>query len=158
MFAQSGTETGRTVLLIAAPSDAAIFDYFRALAGRWPTEIQAERLIIQGEVSLVCGLRDAEASPAIRRVLSADMQLISRIELEFPGLKMSYVRSGGHGPTVFRDSFFDELHLDLQSAGNELIAQLALSVACTKFEIQAVRSDLDLSPLVPISQIMRPYP
>jgi hypothetical protein len=52
---------------------------------------------------------------------------------------------------------FDELFFDLDcETGNELIAQVAISSACTRFDVQGIRADLDLSPLLPTANLARP--
>jgi hypothetical protein len=142
MFMGAGSHPGFTVLLIAAPSDRAVFDYFHALGNRWEGEIRGESLSINGDVPLSAGLSSSDISPPIRKVIDADVQIVMSIELQFDGLKISYFRSGGSGPTPFRESFFDELHVALEEHGNELIAQAAIKAACEAFEVEIIRSNL----------------
>jgi hypothetical protein len=142
MFMGAGSHPGLTILLIAAPSDGAVFDYFRALAARWEREITAEYLTIDGDIPLSAGLCSEEVSPPIRKIIAADVQILMSVELHFHGLKICYLRSGGSGPTVFRDSFFDELQVTLDERGNELIAQAAIKAACDAFEVETIRSGL----------------
>ena len=142
MFMGAGSHPGFTVLLIAAPSDRAVFDYFRVLANRWEGEIRAESLSINGDIPLSAGLSSSDISPPIRKIIDADVQIVMSIELQFDGLKISYFRSGGSGPTPFRESFFDELHVALDEHGNELIAQAAIKAACDAFEVEAICSNL----------------
>jgi hypothetical protein len=143
IYLSAGTTPGLTVLLIAAPTDGAVFDYFRALAARWSNEITADRLLIEGGIPLRPGLAAGEIPKPIQKLISADVQIFSSLEIEFAGLKVAYLRSGGTGPTPFRQSFYDELHVTLEPNGNELIAQAAVKAACTMFDVEAIRSNAD---------------
>src|SRR5689334_9114151 len=95
-------------LLIAAPTDGQVFNYFRSLAARWPGEIIAERLTIEGNIPLRSGLVSGELPQPIQRLLAIDVQMFTTVEIEFRGLKVTYLRSGGSGPTLYRKSLFDE--------------------------------------------------
>ncbi|MFL6547706.1 MAG: hypothetical protein ACJ8OJ_03380 [Povalibacter sp.] len=144
MFVGPGSQPGLTVMLIAAPSDGVVFDYFRSLASRWQSQVTGERLTIDGDIPLRANLCSPEITKPVQKLIAADFQILSRIELEFGGLKVTYVRSGGHGPTMYRSSFFDEIRIELTTDGNELIAQAAMKAACRTFDVQGIRSDLTL--------------
>ena len=100
MYLSAGTSPGLTVLLIAAPSDGVVFDYFRALAERWSNEITADRLIVEGGIPLRSGLASGQIPHPVQKLISADVQIFSSLEIEFGGLKVTYLRSGGTGPIV----------------------------------------------------------
>jgi hypothetical protein len=104
--------TGHCVMLIASPSDHLVYECFRSIASTSPCPVIREQLWLEGNVPLAPVLAQPIVPAAMRRVLAADCALISRIELEFPGLKIEYLRSGGHAP--FKESFFDEVHLQAQ--------------------------------------------
>ncbi len=156
MFVSDCPERGRTELLIAAPSDGLVLDYFRALAARWPEQITEEHLTLEGEVPIASGLSLGDVSPAVEKLVAAEAQLVSHVDLSFGGLKVSYVRSSGQSPEPVRDGIHDEIIFDLdRTTGNELIAQVAVSSACTRFDVQGLRSDQDLSPLLPLPATSR---
>lgn len=107
-------EAAACLLLIRAPSDWAIYEAFRALATNAPHGACAEHLWIEGDLPLTSGLCAPEVPATLERLLNADCEMIDKLELEFGGLKWTYVRSGGHAP--FRESFFDEVRVELVHA------------------------------------------
>jgi hypothetical protein len=98
------------LLLIPAPSDAAIYEIFRSLASRWRSRLLSQQLWIEGDLPLTPGLTEAAVPQTMTRLLDADCAIIDKIELQFAALRITYVRSGGHAP--FRESYFDEVRLE----------------------------------------------
>lgn len=107
--AGSFAEPAHCLLLIRAPSDRQIYEAFRAIAAHAKHGC-VEHLWIEGDLPLTAGLCAPEAPPTVERLLNADCEMIDKLELEFSGLRWTYVRSGGHAP--FRESFFDEVHIE----------------------------------------------
>ena len=126
----SFSTSAQCLLLIRAPSDREIYGAFRLIAvhAKQPC---VERLWIEGDLPLTAGLCAPQAPPTVERLLNADCEIIDRLELEFGGFRWTYIRSGGHAP--FRESFFDEVHIDqvepVALEGEELraVLQSALS-------------------------------
>lgn len=75
--------------------------------------MSGERLSIEGDVPIRPCLTVAAPSSVLMKLLAVRSDVIARIDLEFGGLTLSYVRSGGHGPVIYRKSFFDEVRVDL---------------------------------------------
>jgi hypothetical protein len=76
----------------------------------WSHCLSREQLWLEGEVLLAPNFAQHLAPQAIQRVLTAECSLIAKIEIQLAGLTIRFVRSGGHAP--FKQSFFDELHLE----------------------------------------------
>jgi hypothetical protein len=112
---QREREWEQCLLLVPAPSDAAIYEIFRSLASRWRSRLLSQHLWIEGDLPLTPGLTEAAIPPTMTRLLDADCAIIDKIELQIAGLNVTYVRSGGHAP--FRESYFDEVRLEA-SAGS----------------------------------------
>lgn len=106
--AASFSEPGRCLLLLRSPNDREIYEAFRAIAAHAKRGCK-EHLGVEGNLSLTAGLCASEVPATVERLLDADAEMIDRLELEFGGLRWTYLRSGGHPP--FRESFFDEIHL-----------------------------------------------
>jgi hypothetical protein len=62
---------------------------------------------------MTSGLTCATAPIGITKILQANLDVIAKIELMFGGVRVTYVRSGGQGPTLYRKSFFDEIKLSM---------------------------------------------
>jgi hypothetical protein len=103
-------EREHCLLLVPAPSDAAIYEIFRSLASRWRSRLLSQHLWIEGDLPLTPGLTEASIPPTMTRLLDVDCAIIDKIELQFAALSITYVRSGGHAP--FRESYFDEVRLE----------------------------------------------
>lgn len=120
----------KCLLLIRAPSDRDIYDAFRAIAAHAKGACK-EHLWIEGDLPLTAGLCAPEAPASVERLLSAECEMIDKLELEFSGLRWTYIRSGGHAP--FRESFFDEVHIEqvapLSLASHEFRAVLECALS-----------------------------
>lgn len=57
------------------------------------------------------GLSAPRVGDALQKLIDADCAIISRIELDLAGMRITYWRSGGHSP--FKESFFDEIRIEL---------------------------------------------
>jgi hypothetical protein len=97
------------LLVVSAPADSVVYGCFRAVANRWRTALLVDRLWIEGDVPITSGFLLDQPPATINKLISANVQIISRISLEFAGLSISYQRSGGHGPHMYRQSYFDEV-------------------------------------------------
>lgn len=104
-------------MLIRAPSDRAIYDAFRSLAARGRSRVTEEHLFIEGDIPLTAGLSAPSVPGTLERLLEADCEMIDRLELKFGSLQITYLRSGGHAP--YRESFFDEIRLEADTANLE---------------------------------------
>jgi hypothetical protein len=111
--AKSLSEPGHCLLLLRSPTDREIYDAFRAIA-TYAKRGCREHLSVEGDLSLTAGLSTPEVPGTIERLLDAEADMIDRLELEFGGLRWTYLRSGGHPP--FRESFFDEMHIQQTDA------------------------------------------
>ena len=111
--ARSLSEPGHCLLLLRSPTDREIYETFRTLASNAKRGCR-EHLTVEGDLSLTAGLGAPEIPGTIERLLDAEADMIDRLELEFGGLRWSYFRSGGHPP--FRESFFDEVHIQQTDA------------------------------------------
>jgi hypothetical protein len=111
--AKSLSEPGHCLLLLRSPTDREIYDAFRVIA-TYAKRGCREHLSVEGDLSLTPGLSTPEVPGTIERLLNAEADMIDRLELEFGGLRWTYVRSGGHPP--FRESFFDEMHIQQTDA------------------------------------------
>ncbi|HEU4652559.1 MAG TPA: hypothetical protein VFS47_01150 [Steroidobacteraceae bacterium] len=62
------------------------------------------------------------------------MDVIARIDVHFGSLCVSYVRSGGHGPRLYRQSYFDEVRLAIHgptTLTREQIGEMLLDITTT---------------------------
>jgi hypothetical protein len=108
-----GTMTsGRCLLIIPSPRDEVVYGCFRSIAGKWREHVTGEGLWIEADVPITPGLTTPEPSEPLQRLMESSADTISRIDLRFGGLLLSFIRSGGQGPTMFRQSFFDELRAE----------------------------------------------
>lgn len=119
--AKSLNEPGHCLLLLRSPTDREVYEAFRTIAAHAKHGYK-EHLTVEGDLSLTAGLAAPEIPATIERLLDADAEMIDRLEIEFGGLKWTYVRSGGHPP--FRESFFDEIHIQQTDALSMSDAQL----------------------------------
>jgi hypothetical protein len=106
--AGSASEPGHCLLLLRSPNDREIYEAFRTIATHAKRGCK-EHLGVEGNLSLTAGLCEPQTPGTVERLLSADVEMIDQLELEFGGLRWTYLRSGGHPP--FRESFFDEIHI-----------------------------------------------
>jgi len=82
-------------------------------------------------VPLTAGFESKEPAGAIARLLDANLDVIARIGLQFGALNVTYVRSGGHGPQVYRQSFFDEVRFEIDGESTltrEEVGQVLLAI------------------------------
>ena len=119
--ANSLNETGQCLLLLRSPTDREVYEAFRTIAAQ-SEHAAREFLSVEGDLSLTAGLAAPVIPATVGRLLDADAEMIDRLEIEFGGLKWTYVRSGGHPP--FRESFFDEIHIQQVDALSMSDAQL----------------------------------
>jgi hypothetical protein len=139
MFAGGGRDTvrenfissGHCLVLIPAPADGVVYRCFQRIAQVWQDRITHQQLRLDGDVPLTAGFQAKEPSLAISRLLDANVDVIARIELQFDALHVTYVRSGGHGPQLYRQSFFDEVRFEVDghsSLSHEEIGQVLLAI------------------------------
>ena len=102
------------LLLIPAPTDEAVYSCFRRIAQRWRTHFASESLRIEGDVPLTAGLTQPNPPPTIGKLVHANIDVIAAIDLQLTGVRIRYLRSGGHGPTLYRLSFFDEISIEVE--------------------------------------------
>jgi hypothetical protein len=124
--------SGHCLMLIPAPADGVVYRCFKRIAQSWPHRVTHQQLLIEGDVPLSTGFDSDEPSVTITRLLDANLDVIARIELHFAGLEVSYVRSGGHGPQLFRTSYFDEIRFDIKGASTltrDEIGQVLLAIS-----------------------------
>lgn len=129
----AGSSSEQCLLLIDSPSDRAVHDAFRAIAARDPRAVSGEHLWIEGDVPLTAGLTTQAVPRTLARLLEADCEMIDRLELEIGPLQIRYLRSGGHEP--FRESFYDEIHLDVQEACNEAAVSEIVREICERLSV-----------------------
>ncbi|HEU4600664.1 MAG TPA: hypothetical protein VFS24_01790 [Steroidobacteraceae bacterium] len=125
------TSAGHCLLLIPAPTDGVVYRCFQRLMQRWSAHVTGQALLIEGNVPLTPNFDAAEPRGAIARLLDANLDVIGRIELCFGSLRVSYVRSGGHGPRLYRQSYFDEVRLEIDGATSvtrEQIGEMLLEI------------------------------
>lgn len=124
--ARSLNEPGHCLLLLRSPSDREVYEAFRTIAAHSKHDCREhpcrEYLSVEGNLSLTAGLAATNVPATVVRLLDADAEMIDRLEIEFGGIKWTYVRSGGHPP--FRESFFDEIHIQQTDALSMSDAQL----------------------------------
>lgn len=130
-------DAGHCLFVIPSPSDDVIHGGFRAIAQRWRVHVTGERLWIEGDVPMSASLTTPVPSPALERLLAFRADVIARIDLNFDGLTFSYVRSGGHGPVMYRKSFFDEVRVELEGYTSVQEHDLGemLRELCTSLEV-----------------------
>jgi hypothetical protein len=119
-------------MLIPAPADGVVYRCFKRIAQSWLRQVTYQQLLIDGDVPLSAGFDSKEPSVTITRLLEANLDVIARIELHFGGLEVMYVRSGGHGPQLFRESYFDEVRFAIKGASTltrEEAGQLLLAIS-----------------------------
>ena len=128
---QAGWPASGALFLIRSPSDEQVYKCFRGLAQRFAPYVKHESLWIEGDVPLSAGFAAAEPSPAIQRLIDAESSIVTRVEIHLGGLTIAFVRSGGVGPTIYRESYFDELRINEQGSLEltheqieEIVAQL----------------------------------
>lgn len=141
--------SGHCVLLINSMSDASVYGCFKSIAHRWHEQVTAESLLIEGGAQLTPGLTRLDPPPGVRRLIDARTDVIETIVLQFGGLKVWYVRSGGSGPALYRRAFFDEVKLELNGDAtltNDQIREL-LAMLCTQLEASALTGSPDFAAL-----------
>jgi len=119
-------------MLIPAPTDGAVYRCFKRIARTWPQQLTHQQLLIEGDLPLSTGFDADESSTTIGRLLAANLDVIARIELHFGALDLAYVRSGGHGPHLYRESFFDEVRFGIHGVSTltrEQVGQLLLAIS-----------------------------
>lgn len=104
---------GHCLLVIAAPSDADIYECLRSLAQKWRHTLGAERLWIENDLRISSGLMLDLPPLAVQKILDAERELILRMELELGGLLLTFARTSGGGP--FRQTYFDEIRIEQRS-------------------------------------------
>jgi hypothetical protein len=120
------------LVLIPAPADGVVYRCFKRIAQSWPQQLTHHQLLIEGDVPLTAGFDSKEPCGTIGRLLDANLDVIARIELRFGALRVAYVRSGGHGPQLFRQSFFDEVRFEIEgpsTLSREQIGQVLLAIS-----------------------------
>jgi hypothetical protein len=123
----AGQSGSYCLLVVASPSDSVVYGCFRAIAQRWRSSLLVERLWIEGDVPISSGFLLESPPPTISKLIASDVQMISRMSLEFAGLAVSYCRSGGHGPHIYRQSYFDEVLIQ-KADGSSMSAKDAREV------------------------------
>jgi hypothetical protein len=114
-----GTITsGRCLLIIPSPRDEVVYGCFRSIAGRWREHVTGEGLWIESDVPISVGLTTPEPFEPLVKLMGSSADIVSRIDLRFGGLLLSFIRSGGQGPMMFRQSFFDELRAECQGTSS----------------------------------------
>jgi hypothetical protein len=124
--------SGHCLLLIPAPADGVVYRCFQRIAQTWQRKLTHQLLLIEGDVPLTAGFDSREPIGAIGRLLDANLDVIARIELHFGTLRVMYVRSGGHGPQCYRQSFFDEVRFGIEGASTlnrEEVGQVLLGIS-----------------------------
>jgi hypothetical protein len=104
--------TGSCLLIIPSPRDEVVYGCFRSIAGKWRDHVTGEGLWIESDVPVTAGLTTSEPSESLMKLMDSSADIVSRIDLRFGGLLLSFIRSGGQGPTMFRQSFFDEIRAE----------------------------------------------
>lgn len=104
--------TGSCLLIIPSPRDEVVYGCFRSIAGKWREHVTGEGLWIECDVPISPGLTTSEPSESLLKVMDSSADIVSRIEIRFGGLLLSFIRSGGQGPVMFRQSFFDEIRAE----------------------------------------------
>lgn len=122
---EASAAPGHCLLLIPSPSDELVYRSFRSVGQQWGSYVTDERLWIEGGVPLTPHLTTHATSPLVSSLAGTQLDVISRIELSFDGLTIAYVRSGGHGPTMFRESFFDEIRIEQEGKSSLSVDALA---------------------------------
>ena len=108
-----GTITsGRCLLIIPSPRDEVVYGCFRSIAGKWREHVTDEALWIESDVPISAGLTTSMPSEPLVKLMHSNADIVSRIDLRFGGLLLSFIRSGGQGPVMFRESFFDEIRAE----------------------------------------------
>jgi len=102
---------GECIALIDAPLDCRIYTAFRAVARKYRESVESQSLWLERDVPITPDLTAATPSRLLFRLFDGAQSIIARIELVVAGLRVEFVRSGGHPP--FPESFFDELHLSI---------------------------------------------
>jgi len=124
--------SGHCLMLIPAPADGVVYLCFKRITQAWRQQLTYHQLLIDGDVPLSAGFDADEPSVTITRLLDANLDVIARIELQFGALDVTYVRSGGHGPQLYRESFFDEVRFDIKGASTlsrDEVGQLILAIS-----------------------------
>lgn len=119
-------------MLIPAPADGVVYRAFKRIAQTWSDRLTYQQLLIEGDVPLSTAFEAAEPSATIAKLLDANLDVIARIEVHFGALSVIYVRSGGHGPQLYRESFFDEVRFDIDGASTltrDEVGQLILAIS-----------------------------
>ena len=110
--------SGHCLLVIPSPRDEAVYGCFRSIANKWRDHVTGEALWIEPDVPISACLTSPTPSAALMKLIEASSDIISRIDLQFAGLTLSFIRSGGQGPTVFRQSFFDEIRAECKGTAS----------------------------------------
>jgi hypothetical protein len=113
---EAGWPASGALFLIRSPSDEQVYKCFRGLARRFAPYVKHEGLWIEGDVPLSAAFAAPEAPPAVRRLFDADASIITRVELHLAGLAIVFLRSGGAGAAMYRQSYFDELRISTYGA------------------------------------------
>ena len=109
---QAGWPASGALFLIRSPDDEVVYTCFRSLARRLAPYVKHEALWIEGDVQLTAALAAPAPSSAIQKLFAARSPMITRVELHLGGMAIAFVRSGGVGPVLYRQSYFDELRID----------------------------------------------
>jgi hypothetical protein len=149
-----GRREGQCLFVVPSPADSLLYACFRAIAQRRQPFLSAERLWIEGGVLLSSGLTLDLPPATISKLVGGDLQIISRLEVEFGDLYVCFARAGGHGPQIFRESFFDEIRIERMASGSraeidvrelvkELDAFLDVSAAMVSGEFCEIANEFD---------------
>jgi hypothetical protein len=150
-----GKSESYCVLVIPSPTDAVVYGCFRSIARKWQPYLLSEQLWIEGDVPISSGFLLDSPPRTISRLLDAEVAIIAGVSLELTGLTVSYRRSGGHGPPMYRQSFFDDLLItkrdgaamstsDVQEMIEELHGCLEIGSVMATGDFASIANDLDL--------------
>lgn len=148
--------TDSCLLIVRSPADSVVYGCFRAIAKKWRSSLLVEGLTIEGDVPISSGFLLDSPPSTISKLLEADVQIISRISLEFAGLSVSYRRTGGHGPHMYRQSYFDEILIrrgdgcsmsaeDIKEIIGELQHCLGVGSCMASGDLAFIANDLNVS-------------
>ena len=135
---QAGKLGSGAIFLIRSPTDEQVYRCFRELAQRYAPFVKHEGVWLEGDVPLSAAFAAAEPSPAIQRLFDAESSIITRVELYLGGLAIAFVRSGGVGPIMYRESYFDELRISTHGALELIPEQIDDIVAALHTCLEAV--------------------
>jgi hypothetical protein len=130
--------TGRCLLIIPSPRDDVVYGCFRSIAAKWREHVTGEGLWIEADVPISAGLTTPEPSDSFVKLMQSSADIVSRIDLRFGGLLLSFIRSGGQGPAMYRQSFFDEIRAECHGTSS-IDAEEILDVFAELFECLEAR-------------------